>query len=208
MTEPTHNGRPIVKERQTRPGALRHRQGGLRHVAGGPRGREDPRRPHARGVGLHRPSRRWRRSSRSPSWRTSGTTRRRRFPWSLNPDFVELVEERFSPDDTLLVTCRSGGRGAMAINMLATAGFTNAYNILDGMEGSTGQRSRQRLRRHAPQERLADVRPAVDVRPRPGRGWRSPSASPERSIPATPRTDGRSGAVGERCRPSHGGTDS
>ena len=57
------------------------------------------------------------------------------FPWSMNPDFVALVKERFSPDDTLLVTCRSGGRGAMAVNVLAAAGFTNAYNILDGMEG-------------------------------------------------------------------------
>ena len=60
------------------------------------------------------------------------------FPWSLNPDFVALVKERFSPDDTLLVTCRSGGRGAMAVNMLAkAAGFTKLYNILDGMEGDT-----------------------------------------------------------------------
>ena len=31
--------------------------------------------------------------------------------------------------------CRSGGRGAMAVNALADAGFTNAYNIVDGMEG-------------------------------------------------------------------------
>ncbi len=45
------------------------------------------------------------------------------------------MKERFSPDDTLLVTCRSGGRAAMAINMLTAAGFTKAYNILDGMEG-------------------------------------------------------------------------
>jgi rhodanese-related sulfurtransferase len=57
------------------------------------------------------------------------------FPWSPNPDFVERVTERFSPHDTLLVTCRSGGRGAMAINMLTAAEFTNAYNVLDGMEG-------------------------------------------------------------------------
>ena len=53
----------------------------------------------------------------------------------MNPDFVALVKERFSEDDTLLVTCRSGGRGAMAVNALAAAGFTKAYNILDGMEG-------------------------------------------------------------------------
>ena len=58
------------------------------------------------------------------------------FPWSLSPDFVQQVLARFKPDDTLLVTCRSGGRAAMAINMLAkAAGFTRAYNILDGMEG-------------------------------------------------------------------------
>ena len=100
----------------------------------GPRGREDPRRPHARGVGLHRP-----RSDgdadpvRLP--RVRWDDEKKAFPWSLNPDFVELVKERFSPEDTLLVTCRSGGRGAMAVNMLAAAGFTNAYNILDGMEG-------------------------------------------------------------------------
>jgi rhodanese-related sulfurtransferase len=35
----------------------------------------------------------------------------------------------------LLVMCRSGPRGAMAINLLAKAGFTNVYNITDGMEG-------------------------------------------------------------------------
>ena len=58
------------------------------------------------------------------------------FPWELNPEFVDLVKARFAPDETLLVSCRSGGRAAMAINMLTAAGFTQAYNVLDGMEGS------------------------------------------------------------------------
>jgi rhodanese-related sulfurtransferase len=58
------------------------------------------------------------------------------FPWEVNPEFVDLVKAGFAPDDTLLVACRSGGRAAIAINMLAAAGFTNTYNILDGMEGS------------------------------------------------------------------------
>jgi rhodanese-related sulfurtransferase len=31
--------------------------------------------------------------------------------------------------------CRSGGRSAMAVSILAQAGFTKAYNITDGMEG-------------------------------------------------------------------------
>lgn len=36
--------------------------------------------------------------------------------------------------------CRSGGRSAAAVNLLAGAGFTNVYNITDGMEGDKGGR--------------------------------------------------------------------
>jgi rhodanese-related sulfurtransferase len=61
---------------------------------------------------------------------------KKRFPWELNPEFVGLVKERFAPGATILVSCRSGGRAALAINMLAASGYTNAYNVLDGMEGS------------------------------------------------------------------------
>jgi rhodanese-related sulfurtransferase len=52
-----------------------------------------------------------------------------------NPDFVDEVKELAKADDTLLVTCRSGDRGAMAVNQLAAAGFTNVFNIVDGVEG-------------------------------------------------------------------------
>lgn len=55
--------------------------------------------------------------------------------WDLNPGFVSAASEWAKPDDKLLVSCRSGGRSAMAIHLLAEAGFTNAYNILHGMEG-------------------------------------------------------------------------
>jgi rhodanese-related sulfurtransferase len=58
------------------------------------------------------------------------------FSWSLNPGFVHLAKERFGLTDTILVSCRSGGRSAIAINQLAEAGFSNVFNILDGMEGS------------------------------------------------------------------------
>ena len=61
---------------------------------------------------------------------------RQGFPWELNKGFVEAVLEQFDRDDTILVSCRSGGRAAMAIDKLAEAGFTHAYNVLDGMEGS------------------------------------------------------------------------
>ena len=57
--------------------------------------------------------------------------------WELNPEFVAAVQAWAAPDEQILVACRSGGRSAMAVNMLAkAAGFTNAWNILDGWEGS------------------------------------------------------------------------
>ena len=52
-----------------------------------------------------------------------------------NADFISHVQERFTPDDTILVMCRSGGRSAMAVNALAKAGFAKVYNIIDGFEG-------------------------------------------------------------------------
>lgn len=59
------------------------------------------------------------------------------FPMKPNPDFISKVKQFANPNDILLVTCRSGGRSAMAINQLATAGFKNVYNITDGFEGDT-----------------------------------------------------------------------
>jgi len=53
----------------------------------------------------------------------------------LNQGFLSAVKNVYSPTDTILVTCRSGERSAVAINMLANAGFVNVYNIIDGFEG-------------------------------------------------------------------------
>ena len=60
---------------------------------------------------------------------------REMFAMEPNPDFVNQVKKWAGTGDTILVTCRSGERGAMAVNLLADAGFTNVYNIVDGMEG-------------------------------------------------------------------------
>jgi rhodanese-related sulfurtransferase len=57
------------------------------------------------------------------------------FPMKPLPDFVARVKQVAKPEDKILVTCRSGGRSAMAVNALAQAGFKNVYNIIDGMEG-------------------------------------------------------------------------
>jgi len=53
----------------------------------------------------------------------------------MNADFVAEVQKVAGPTDTLLVTCRSGDRSARAVDVLAAAGFTNAYTIVDGVEG-------------------------------------------------------------------------
>ena len=60
---------------------------------------------------------------------------RRRYGVEANADFLADAQEMFTPNDTLLVMCRSGGRAALAINMLARAGYQKVYNIVDGMEG-------------------------------------------------------------------------
>jgi rhodanese-related sulfurtransferase len=60
---------------------------------------------------------------------------KKNFPMKPNSDFINQVKELFQPDDIILVTCRSGGRSAMAVNYLADSGFKNIYNITDGFEG-------------------------------------------------------------------------
>ena len=58
-----------------------------------------------------------------------------KFPMRLLEDFVARVNEVAKPEFTIMVMCRSGGRSAIAVNLLAQAGFKNVYNIVDGMEG-------------------------------------------------------------------------
>lgn len=60
---------------------------------------------------------------------------KKQFPMKPLRDFVSRVSEVVKPDDTLMVMCRSGGRSAIAVNLLAKAGFKHVYNIIDGMEG-------------------------------------------------------------------------
>jgi rhodanese-related sulfurtransferase len=53
----------------------------------------------------------------------------------LNEHFVDEVKQRFKTTDTIMVMCRSGGRSAAAVNILAKAGFKSVYNVTDGFEG-------------------------------------------------------------------------
>jgi rhodanese-related sulfurtransferase len=49
--------------------------------------------------------------------------------------FVGQVKKTAQPTDTILVICRSGNRSAVAVEMLARAGFRNVYTVVDGFEG-------------------------------------------------------------------------
>ncbi len=60
---------------------------------------------------------------------------RNEFVLVKNPDFIPRMKSLFMPADLLLVMCRSGVRSALAVNLLARAGFVNVYTIIDGMEG-------------------------------------------------------------------------
>ena len=60
---------------------------------------------------------------------------RDQFPMRPLADFVARVQTFAKPEDTICVMCRSGGRSAIAVNMLAKAGFKNVYQVIDGMEG-------------------------------------------------------------------------
>ena len=53
----------------------------------------------------------------------------------FNPDFITSVKSQFKTADMIFLICRSGGRSALAANMLIKEGFTNVYNIIDGFEG-------------------------------------------------------------------------
>jgi rhodanese-related sulfurtransferase len=60
---------------------------------------------------------------------------KKQFPMKPLPDFASRVSQVAKPNDTIMAMCRSGGRSAIAANMLAKAGFNQVYNIIDGMEG-------------------------------------------------------------------------
>jgi rhodanese-related sulfurtransferase len=96
---------------------------------------------------------------------------RQQFPMKPLPDFVARVSEIAKPDDTLMVMCRAGGRGAIAANMLAQAGFKNVYNIVDGMEGdATGD-----------SESVAKAQPKTDGWLNSGCPW-TKKLTPERML--------------------------
>ena len=71
----------------------------------------------------------------SKLWTGKWVADKKTFALDDNPEFEAQVMQKFGLNDTILVMCRSGQRSAAAVNLLAKAGFTDVYNIVDGFEG-------------------------------------------------------------------------
>jgi rhodanese-related sulfurtransferase len=72
---------------------------------------------------------------------TAWHDRKHRYKRAKNTNFVSEVDaalekKGLDKNDTVILMCRSGSRSAKAANMLAEAGYTKVYNLVDGYEGS------------------------------------------------------------------------
>lgn len=68
----------------------------------------------------------------------------KRFPaWIDNEEFLPQLRERLAPDDLVLVICRSGARSHKAAELLASEGFSNSFNVIEGFEGARDEENRR-----------------------------------------------------------------
>ena len=49
-----------------------------------------------------------------------------------NPDFLRIMQASYSTDAKLLVGCQMGGRSSQAVQILASAGYTDLSNVMGG----------------------------------------------------------------------------
>ncbi len=76
-------------------------------------------------------------------------TKRKNFSLSPNNDFLSNIEDHLkmkdlTKNDTIVLICRSGSRSAKAANLLATAGYARVYIIIDGYEGDTAKKGKDK----------------------------------------------------------------
>jgi len=65
---------------------------------------------------------------------------------TVNPNFVADITARvhkkgLSKNDTVILMCRSGNRSAKGANLLAAAGYSKVYNLVEGYEGDKSKTS-------------------------------------------------------------------
>ncbi|MCX7626794.1 MAG: rhodanese-like domain-containing protein [Methylophilaceae bacterium] len=64
--------------------------------------------------------------------------------WTPNPDFLAQLKMQVDPECLVMFICRSGGRSDKAASLAHQAGYTEAYNVLEGFEGETNHTTKQR----------------------------------------------------------------
>jgi rhodanese-related sulfurtransferase len=60
---------------------------------------------------------------------------------------AQLKKKGLTKDDTVILMCRSGKRSAKAANMLADAGYTRVYSVVDGYEGDKAREGESKGKR-------------------------------------------------------------
>ena len=60
-----------------------------------------------------------------------------------NPRFARELEAKTGKDAVVLLLCRSGNRSALAAEAATKAGFSNAFNVLEGFEGQLDEQQRR-----------------------------------------------------------------
>ena len=60
-----------------------------------------------------------------------------------NPRFARELEAKTGKDAVVLLLCRSGNRSALAAEAATKAGFTHAFNVLEGFEGQLDGQQRR-----------------------------------------------------------------
>ncbi|PKO51843.1 MAG: rhodanese [Betaproteobacteria bacterium HGW-Betaproteobacteria-2] len=64
--------------------------------------------------------------------------------WVPNPDFLNQLRMQIDQEALVMFICRTGGRSNHAATAAATAGYTEAFNVLEGFEGEAEAASGQR----------------------------------------------------------------
>lgn len=83
---------------------------------------------------------------------TGWNDKKHRYKRADNKNFVSdidaaLKKKGLSKDDTVILMCRSGKRSATATNMLADAGYTKVYSVVDGYEGDKAKEGPEKGKR-------------------------------------------------------------
>lgn len=83
---------------------------------------------------------------------TDWNDKKHRYKRAKNTNFVADIEaalkqKGLTKNDTVILMCRSGKRSAKAVNMLAEAGFTKAYSVVDGYEGDKAKEGENKGKR-------------------------------------------------------------